>query len=720
MIQKFQIASGLALAFLGVPAAWGQIAPNTLGSSLARAQLIGISIGRADRFQVNGEAIPSSVKAVAVSTPKPSEVLEIQVAFRPSSEKAFQDFVAQVSKPGSPLYKHWLTPEQVGQRFGAPAADVEGITKYLKSYGIKVTLVAKNRLVVCGLATVTQAEKAFQTKILNYKGLDHNGKSIDFHANSQPIYLPKKLSRNVLLVGGLSNLKRPHPATTLTPANAQGLYGIAGSLSSGTAGQGMSIGYANWDGYDINNAISFVNYFGLPYPAGGPASNINIVDVTPGQNHSGTLGAEEGDLDMQMELETVPLAEIYIYDEVDLSDALGVYTRMANDNICGTLSESYGWYNFDNNYATACDNEHLTMAAQGQTYMCSSGDYGTAGVNTFTWPASDMNITVVGGTQATVDSNNNRVSEYSWSGSGGGWIPVPLGAPDFNVLPSWQTGPGIPTNINFRLFPDVGMQAWDTNNSAFYIYFQGVLGAVAGTSCSSPWFTGGLTILEQNLIANGQPGRLGNINPMIYSEQGRPDVWYAITQGPSNGSLPNGQISNPTTGWDFITGWGAPNFDAWFNALSTKYAVPTGFTVFPGHWISGTLQSLSNIDNDYLQMQPGPTLSSRANPLQLEVDSTSPVQNASNFEFDYTAHGDASTVEIIELFNFSTGQYDVHTSVNASPTDQTIKLTAPNASNYIQSGTGLVRARISYYASGPTAGWPWNEYANQAIWVITP
>lgn len=668
---------------------------------------------------VPGISVPASAKATVVSAAISTQKLEIAVALKSSNEAAFQAFADSVSDPGSPEYQHWLTPEQVGERFGATPAAVAKVVAFLKANGIAVTLVAKNNMVVLASGTVAQVEKAFGTKIVNYTGLSSEGKQIQFYANSQPIQMPSATAASVLVVGGLSNYMRPIGRTTMTPANARGLYGTAPSFAAGIQGQGMNVGYANWDGYRTSNAISFAAYFGLPAPTAGYGTNLNIVEITSGQNNNNVTGGGEGDLDMQMELETAPLANIYIYDDVNYQP-LNTYTRMANDNICNTLSESYGWQVTSSSYATSLHNEHLTMTSQGQTYMCASGDNGTSEVQTYMWPDVDPNITVVGGTIASVNGNNQRTSEVSWAGSTGGWYNADFGTTNYNLLPSWQKGTGIPTNINRRLIPDIGLHSQYGSNAAFYIFFGGQLTAIAGTSCASPWFTGALVTMEQRLIANGQNGRLGNINPMVYAEAGRADIWYDITTGSSNGTLPNGQTSNPTVGWDFITGWGAPNFDGWYNALATQTVAPGGFSVNPGHIIAGNLASLTTIDTNYLQLQPGPTITSQEPPIRLVVTGTAPMASATKFEFDVTTHGSTNTAETVELYNYSTGKYDVLGTVNITSSDQTFKVTASVANNYIQSGTKAVQARISYKTTGPTLSFPWNEFVNQAIWRITP
>jgi len=401
--------------------------------------------------------------------------------------------------------------------------------------------------------------------------------------------VPTNIAGVVEVVGGLDSYARPLPRTNLTPQLARGLYNTAPSYASGFQGQGRKVGYSNWDTFSIADAETFVTTFGLPIPGGGLGSNLHIVVVDFADSSS--TPDVEGNVDMQMELGAAPLADVYVYDNGPNPsnggvDPLGLYTTEASDNLCDVISESYGWSAADipASYASSCHNQRLSMTAQGQSYLVASGDNGTEDMWLPTFngnfpdplPDIDPEVTNVGGTIATVNTSTGaRISEVGWGGSGGGWYVAASGYPtySFDTLPSWQSGNGVPTTIDHRLVPDIALQGGDTWS---FILGGSVNTGWEGTSFASPFCAGCLTTMEQrlaalNLSAAGSPGRLGRINDMIYAENGRSDVWYDITSGNnSNPTLPDGTQSTAHTGWDFVTGWGAPNFDAWFNVLSTR------------------------------------------------------------------------------------------------------------------------------------------------------
>jgi subtilase family serine protease len=522
----------------------------------------------------------------------PNRLLHVSVSLFPADAPGLQVYADSVSDPNSPIYQEFLTPEQVGAKFGPPQEAVNRVTEYLKAKGFTIRLVAKNRLAVLADATVATAEAAFSTRIDDFNVVNPNESgNPHFYSFSQPLWIPATLKPYILDVTGLENFTRPQ-FRALTPTQARTLYNLAPAYNAGLNGQGRTIGISNWDGYRLSNVPLYYSQYGLPTPPGGVGSNITVITISGGAG-GGTPGAE-GDLDIQMELGMAPLCNLRIYDGGN-SDLIGVLTAEANDNLADVISESYGW-SLNSSTATAAHNQHLSMTAQGITYMAASGDSGTS-IEPYSYPNYDPEVLMVGGTVASVDSSGNRLSENGWSGSGGGWSN---NTASFNVLPAWQVGNGVPTTINHRLSPDVALHA-SSSTGAYYFYFNGSLtNGYIGTSFASPVFAGSLAVAEQKIISLGglPPNgagkqRFGRIQNLIYSQNGRSDVWLDILTG-SNGTLPNGATSNAGPGWDFVTGWGAVNWDKFVStqvSATPDFAVsaaPASRTVAPGTGTSYT------------------------------------------------------------------------------------------------------------------------------------
>lgn len=534
------------------------------------------------RVAVKNSVQPALTKSQVIGNVADSQQMYLAVALEPRYGKELQAFCDSVSDPKSPNYRQYLTPEQVGEQFGASAQDVANTVSYFRSQGLKIDLVSPNRMSLLVSGSAVQVEKAFGTQIKNYSGPDPSGKKIAFFANSTALTVPSNIAPVIQYVGGIDDYARPIPLTTLSPAMGRTLYNTAPSYAAGYHGEGRTIAFSNWDNFRLADGNTFISAFSLPTPVGGAMSNVHVVVV--GAGHNTVTAGGEGNLDLQMLLGAAPLADIYIYDSTQ--SLLGVLTREASDNLADIISESWGWRGLGTSGFTSCHNQHLAMTAQGITYLCASGDSGTSGVNganAYPYPNTDPEVTSVGGTLATTNGSGVRSSEVGWSGSGGGWCTDQSNYL-FNTHPAWQVGSTVPTGINYRMVPDVGMQA-DSSSGAFYIYYNGSLSGISGTSCSSPFFTGCLATLQQRMVALGLPGRMGRMNDLIYAENGNPAIWLDITSGSSNGTLPNGSSSTNHAGWDYVTGFGAPNFDGWYNVLSTRPISGTctlqGLTVSP-------------------------------------------------------------------------------------------------------------------------------------------
>lgn len=504
------------------------------------------------------------------------KVLNVSVSFGYRDPAGMQRFVDSVSNPHSRYYHAFITPQEVGERYGLPLSQIQAVVNYLKSNGMKVDLVAKNRLSLLAHGTVSQAEAAFHTTINDY--VAPNGSLVgdrNFYSFTTPPSLPSGLAGSVVDIGGLENSTRPVFHQVLTPTQARTLYNVATEWSGGYHGEGRTVGISNWDGYRLSNVPLYYSQYGLPTPPGGVGSNITVVTISGGAG-SGTPGAE-GDLDIQMVLGMAPLCNLRIYDGGN-SDLIGVLTQEANDNAADVITESYGW-NLPAATATSAHNLHLSMSAQGITYMAATGDSGTS-IEPYSYPDYEPEVLAVGGTVATTDSSGNRTSEVAWSSGGGGWS---TNTATFNQLPSWQVGNGVPTTNNHRLIPDVALHASGNTTGAYYFYLNGSLSSgYVGTSFASPVFAGSLAVTEQKVIAGGGlpangagKQRFGRIQDLFYSQNGRSDVWHDITSG-SNGTLPNGSTSNATAGWDYATGWGSIDFNAF---AATQVSLSPDFSV---------------------------------------------------------------------------------------------------------------------------------------------
>jgi hypothetical protein len=210
-------------------------------------------------------------------------------------------------------------------------------------------------------------------------------------------------------------------------------------------------------------------------------------------------------------------------------------------------------------------------------------------------------------------------------------------------------------------------------------------------------FTGCLATLAQRLEAAGLNPRLGRINDFIYSLNGDPTVFLDITSG-SNGILPDGSTSTAHAGWDFVTGWGAPDFDGLYNAIlatnqNSNVAIDaTAITPLLGNFIGGDLSSIALSDDQYYAIGsvPDPTLGQAAG---AQVDFNLPsTTTAAKISVEATGGGTGGATMMCYAFNWSTSQYELVGSVAlpaSGDNPKTIKIATEKLSSYVDGSNNM-------------------------------
>ena len=551
------------------------------------------------------------------------------VCFKFSDAKAAQDYADAVSDPNSASYRQWLTPPQIAERFGLSAPDYRAASDYFAKMGLQIEEISPNRTTLRVGGTAAQMEKAFGVTLNDYQESKADAQArgadavpIQFFANAAPVALPAPIASKISSVEGLENWTRPLPLLKrrallkgpYDPAQVRTAYDLAPIFNAGFQGQGRTIAISNYDGFSLANARRYLSYFNLPVPTGGATSNIRTITVS---SSSGTAGVGEGDLDMQMVLGMAPLANILVYDNGKPGNnnvpqnVVAVLAREVSDNLADVLTESYAWPASDAAQVNSWHTQHLMMTMQGQTYLAASGDSGS--IVNYKYPYSDIDpeILIIGGTIVTLNADSTINKETGWSGSGGGYNAAAF---DFNVLPIWQKGRNVPAILNYRLVPDLALHAAgpDAVTGAYnFYYIQQFIGAANGTSFAAPLVAASLLDCEQYLIsinslapdANGKM-RLGRLNDRIYALNGRNDVFHDITAG-SNGANMNAGLY-----WDFVTGWGTPDFANLAAALANPLTVtvtPAVATVAPGGSLTLAAQVIgSNVTGVTWKIISGP------------------------------------------------------------------------------------------------------------------
>jgi subtilase family serine protease len=513
-----------------------------------------------------------------------------------------ENFVAQVSDPASPSFRHYLTREELTARFGPTEQDYEAVKNFARTNGLAIAVTHNNRLVLDVTGPVTAVEKAFHITLRTYQ---HPTEARDFFSPDTEPMVDATLP--VVDIEGLSDYWLPHPkrikhngalaipkkvANGTAPDNSGDLFGndFRNAYVPGTTltGAGQSVGL-----FELSDTIFYTNdIFNYANQAGDGRTNIQVGSVyIPPFNGRQSGPAGEIELDIEMAMAIAPnLSNIVCFigkNNANPNDILNA--MLARTNILN-LSCSWGWYGPSN----TTDAIFISMDAVGQTFFNASGDSqafttgsnsvnGVDNPNVANAPSSNPYITQVGGTTLKMNSGGiSWASEVVWNwaveqddpdvGSSGG-------ISSYYSIPSWQTNVsdmvGRGGSTNFRNIPDVAACAdyiyeiYDNGNTNDNNYDDN-----SGTSAAAPLWAGFMALVNQQLAANGQPSA-GFINPALYAIAAGSNYlscFHDVTNGNNTWSKsPN--LFYATNGYDLCTGLGTMNGTNLINALTVPLIV---------------------------------------------------------------------------------------------------------------------------------------------------
>src|SRR6185503_16005588 len=94
--------------------------------------------------------------------------LTVHLARSPEKQQAFDDTLRAQYTPGSPLYHQWLTPQDIGLRFGADDGNLLATMKWLRAQGFIIARVASSKTFLEVTGTATTTANAFGVQVHRY------------------------------------------------------------------------------------------------------------------------------------------------------------------------------------------------------------------------------------------------------------------------------------------------------------------------------------------------------------------------------------------------------------------------------------------------------------------------------------------------------------------------------------------------------------------------
>jgi pseudomonalisin len=572
-------------------------ASAALGQSVT-APAAGRVINEADRVVLHGN-VPSRARPeleIGRADPNlPMQRMILLLAPRPGAKAQLARLLAEQQDPASAHYHQWLTPAELGARFGPPDADVQAVSGWLTAHGFTVDEVAQGRGWINFSGVASQVEKAFATEIHDYQvaGKVH-------HANSIDPSIPRGLADLTAGVVSLHSFqRRPSYRAVraaeldprfnandgshhLAPTDFTVIYDLNEAYSNGNTGSGEAIAIVARSDIQLSDGRTFRSTFGLP--ANDPVLVHNGVDpgLSPGDE-------EESDLDTQWAGAVAPNATVKLVISASTNTTDGVLLSaqyIVDHNVAPVATTSYGLCEALLGAAEVTFYDALLAqgAAEGISSFASAGDSGASDCEPPTSvtgsgravenPCSSPNNTCVGGTQfndlanpsAYWAASNNSVTkasalsyipEAAWneSGADGGANLWSTGGGASSVFskPAWQSAPGVPADGQ-RDVPDVSLSA--AAHDGYLAYHGGQLYSFSGTSAAAPSFAGLMALVVQRTAT-----RQGNVNPTLYQLATRqygaagPAVFHDVKSG--NNSVPGVTGYTAGTAYDQVTGLGS-------------------------------------------------------------------------------------------------------------------------------------------------------------------
>lgn len=554
----------------------------------------------------------------------------------PEQETALVKLLDDQQDKSSSDFHKWLTPEQFGQQFGPADSDIHAVSSWLQAHGFEVAQVSKGRSVIEFSGTAAQVKDAFHTGINKYvvNGKAHWGNANDpeipaslapvvagvhslhnFYTQPQLVMSREKV-RATVVPGRPPQVTFSNGVHGLTPADYAVIYNATPAFLNGINGQGQAVAVVarsnlfngGQDVFDFRSAF------------GGFGGNVNIILNGPDPGDLGGGEEDEATLDATWSAALAPFADVDFVVSAGTNSTDGVFLSenyIIDNNLAPVMTESFGSCEaaITNAEAQSISAIAEQAAAQGITYVLSSGDSGAEGcdnANTETVAQGPISVSdlasngftvAVGGTQFNENGHNSTfwntvngaggvsaksyIPESVWNSSClssqcGNNANIAAGGGGASVIfskPSWQTGvSGIPSD-GARDLPDVSLTA--SGHDPYLLCLEGscvpdsqgniLLSAAAGTSASAQAFGGIMALVNQKRGA-----RQGQADYVLYR------LAATETLAQCNGSKTTALPASTCIFNDVTVGNIAVPGEVGFGSASAKYQSTVGYDLATG------------------------------------------------------------------------------------------------------------------------------------------
>ncbi len=182
--------------------------------------------------------------------------------------------------------------------------------------------------------------------------------------------------------------------------------------------------------------------------------------------------------------------------------------------------------------------------------------------------------------------------------------------------------------------------------------------------------------------------------------------------------IANVNLGGPVIGRDgivLVCGTGQ-NVRAYIDALPTG---ASGFTVFRGQLLGGTLPSLRYVDGDRLSVRNGLVLNAQESPVTIDANYTSPLPSPTTLQVRLVSNvSTAGLSQQVQLFDWTTNAYVTVFTGSASTNLAFLTVTAPNPGRFVRGSDNRVSVRYRYRQTGPVTSQVWQANVDQAVVIV--
>jgi Pro-kumamolisin, activation domain len=521
----------------------------------------------------------------------PLEQLTLVLSRSPQQEEALQTFLAEQQDLSSPNYHHWLTPVEMGERFGLSQQDIATLSDWLQSQGLHVNWVSPSHMFIRFGGPAGAIGRAFQTEFHTYKSND----TIERMSVSSDPMIPLALAPAIKAVHGLYTVEN-HPFHNLrpmqsdepnvtssngehfiVPADVAAIYDYNGGTPAPETIAIVGRSRTNFNDFAHFRQLTETNFANpieiVPTRFGGvdpgpaltapPAGNVSLDDQSEATLDVAQAAGVDGNAQILLVVATEASGGIeadaqYLVQTSPVPAPVMSISFGACESAAGPSGVAF-W-----------DTLFQQAAAEGISVFVASGDSGASGCdeafatppatplpNSPNYICSSSYATCVGGTEFndtpdpaqywSTDSNRNLASALTYIPEGGWNEPqnssdgpqvAASGGGVSSVIPTpvWQTGAGVPAARSGRYTPDVAFSA--ANHDGYFGCMAAAGGTcVAGANGSFPFVVFSGTSASAPLMAgiaallDGEVGApQGTLNPQLYQLAATtPAVFHDVT-----------------------------------------------------------------------------------------------------------------------------------------------------------------------------------------------